>query len=88
MKMNHSLILHSLLMLFEKNFSQKYSHILIFAVISYCVFFLSICVCSLSKLSQINAKIRNICEKNLSVHVVYANDTVLLRDVRLTEYSS
>ena len=33
---------------------------------------LSICVCSLSRLSQMNAKVRNICEKNLSV--VYAND--------------
>ena len=38
---------------------------------------LSICVCSLSRLSQINSKIRNICEKNLSV--VYANDTGIAR---------
>ena len=35
-----------------------------------------ICVCSLSRLSQINAKIRNVCKKHLSV--VYTNNTVLL----------
>ena len=45
----------------------------------------SICICSLLRLSQIIAKIRNIYEKNLSV--VYANDTVL-RDVCLTDYFS
>ena len=45
----------------------------------------SIFVCPLSILSEINAKIRNICEKNLSV--VYANDT-MLGDVCLTDYFS
>ena len=44
---------------------------------------LSVFVCSLSRLSEINAKIRNICEKNLSV--VYANDT-MLGDVCLTDH--
>ena len=63
---------------FEKNFSEKYSHILIFAVISLCVKYF----CLFSVL-EINAKIRNICEKNLSL--VYANDTVL-RGVCLTVY--
>ena len=48
---------------------------------------LSIFVCSLSRLSEINAKIRNICGKNLSV--VYANDTMLGDlDVCLTDYFS
>ena len=46
---------------------------------------LSIFVCSLSRLSEINAKIRNICEKNLSE--AYANDT-MLGDVCLTDYFS
>ena len=50
-----TLILHSLLTFFEKTYP----------------ILLSICVCSLSRLSEINAKIRNICEKNLSI----ANDT-------------
>ena len=50
-----------------------------------CPTVLSIFVCSLSKLSEINAKIRNICEKNLSV--VYAKDT-MLGDVCLTDYFS
>ena len=36
-------------------------------------------------MSEINAKIRNICEKNVSV--VYANDTVYLTDY-LTDYFS
>ena len=36
---------------------------------------LGIYVYSLSRLSQLNAKIRNVFEKNVSV--VYANDTVL-----------
>ena len=46
---------------------------------------LSTFVRSLSRLSEINAKIRNICEKNLSV--VYVNDT-MLGDVCLTDYFS
>ena len=46
---------------------------------------LSTFVCSLSRLSEINAKIRNICEKNLSV--VYANDT-MSGDICLTDYFS
>ena len=50
-----TLILHSLLMFFEKTYP----------------ILLSICVCSLSRLSEINAKIRNIYKKNLSI----ANDT-------------
>ena len=55
---------------------------LIFAVVSYCFKYF---VCSLSRLSEINAKIRNICEKDLSV--VYANDTKC-GDVYLTDYFS
>ena len=83
MKMQSHFNLHSLLTFSEKTFSEKYSHILIFAVISYVlsIFFF----CSLSRLSKIDVKIWNMSEKNLSV--VYANDTVL-RDVYLTDYFS
>ena len=43
----------------------------------------SIFVCSLSRLSQISlsAKIRNVCAKNLSVTIAYANELRVLRNV-------
>ena len=49
-----------------KTCSEIYSHIFLFAIISYCFKYLS-------RLSQINDKFRNEREKNMSV--VYANET-------------
>ena len=63
-----------------KRLSLKNTHILVFAVISYC--FKYLCLFSV-KDCQINPEIKNICEKNLSV--AYAKDT-MLRDVRLNDY--
>ena len=67
-------ILHSVLTFFEKTFSEKYS---LYAIVLSILFVLC-------QDCQINTKIRNISQKNLSV--VNANDTVL-RDVSgLTDY--
>ena len=76
MKMESHFNFISLLMFFEKTFSENYSHILIFAVISYC--FKYFCLFSVKI-------VRNVCKKNLSV--VYANDT-MLGDACLNDYFS
>ena len=68
--------LHSLLTFFEKTSSEKYS---LYAIVLSILFVLC-------QGCQINAKIRNISEKNLSV--VCVNDTVLRDLSGLTYYFS
>ena len=73
MKMkSHFNILNSLLTkVVKKTFSEKYSHVLFSTYVT----ILSICVCSLSRVSQINAKIRRKCVQEEFVRV-YDNDTL------------